>query len=140
MEILIRILLMLFALFAMTVVFALPIYLVFFGGMEKFAVKPLWRCYDGIEVHEFDHPGIVSFQYHTYRGLLLWSTQDVHEVHAPYDDARELLWRLLRFNLTWGMLSHGFVLVPLVAIPSYRKQLRLIRQQNEAGGQDRRKN
>jgi hypothetical protein len=77
-------------------------------------------------------PGDVKFIYHTYRGLLLWFTQTEHRVFAHPEDAEKLLKRLLRFNLTWGMLSYGFVFIPVVSYGNYRAQLRSIRQQAEA--------
>jgi hypothetical protein len=48
---------------------------------------------------------------------------------------------LLRFNLTWGMLSYGLLFVPLLAIGNYFAQKRSIaKQEGELGtniGQNR---
>lgn len=73
--------------------------------------------------------GDVCFVYHTYRGFLVWFVQDEHHVCAPPEDARSLLTRLLRFNLTWGMLSYGLLFVPLLAISNYVAQKRSIEKQ-----------
>ena len=51
---------------------------------------------------------------------------------APPQDAREALWRLHRFNLTWGMFAHGALLIPLVSYGNYLAQKRAIRRQEEA--------
>jgi len=105
-----------------------PLYLLF-GGLRTFALRPLRRCYDGIKAHESPQPGDAVFVYHTYRGLLLWSTQDEHRVAAPPADAERLLGRLLRFNLIWGMLSYGMLFIPLLAVLNYYSQRRAIREQ-----------
>ncbi len=118
-----------FALLCLLTIFVLPFYLVFGGGIAKFALRPLKRCFNGTEPRETPERGDVSFTYHTYRGLLIWVTQDEHNVHASCDDARTILRRLLRFNLTWGMLSYGLLFVPFLAIGNYKRQMKIIEQQ-----------
>lgn len=76
-----------FMIAVLLIVFVLPFYLVFGGGMANFALGPLRRRFSGLTVHELPAPGDVSFVYHTYRGLLIWVTQDQHIVHAPPVDA-----------------------------------------------------
>ncbi|MCA9135561.1 MAG: hypothetical protein KDB00_02350 [Planctomycetales bacterium] len=122
------------ALLCFLVVFVLPFCLVFGGGMAKFALGPLNRCYDGTERHLRRQPEDVSFTYHTYRGLLIWVTQDEHKVHASCDDAKSILKRLLLFNLTWGMLSCGVLFVPFLAIGNYRRQMNRIEEQCSSSG------
>jgi preprotein translocase subunit YajC len=102
------------------------------GGLYSFALRPLQRRFEGIELHEELKPGDVYFVYHTYRGLLLWCTQSEHRVIAPAADAQRLLRRLLWFNLTWGMLSYGMIFIPLLAIGNYFSQQRAIRKQMAA--------
>ena len=118
-----------FMIAVLLIVFVLPFYLVFGGGMAKFALGPLRRRFSGLTFHELPAPGDVSFVYHTYRGLLIWVTQDQHIVHAPPVDAEILLKRLLRFNLTWGLLSYGLLFVPFLAIGNYWAQIKSIRAQ-----------
>ena len=113
---------------------AFPLYLLF-GGLRTFALRPLRRCYDGIRLREVAGAGDVRFVYHTYRGLLLWVTQDEHRVAAPAGDAERLLGRLLRFNLTWGLLSYGMLFVPFLAVGNYYAQRKSIRQQAATFGQ-----
>lgn len=119
----------LFAVGVLLVLVVFPLYLLF-GGLRTFALKPLRRCFDGIRLHESPEPGDVLLVYHTYRGLLLWVTQDMHRVFAPVADAERLLGRLLRFNLTWGMLSYGLLFIPFLAAGSYYAQHRSIREQS----------
>jgi hypothetical protein len=114
------------------VLVVVPVYLLF-GGLRTFALKPLRRCFDGVRLHEVPEPGDVLLVYHTYRGLLLWVTQDEHRVLAPRADAERLLGRLLRFNLTWGMLSYGLLFIPFLAVGSYYGQRRSIREQSHGG-------
>jgi len=106
----------------------LPIYLLF-GGLRTFALRPLKRCFEGINVHPSPLPGDVTVVYHTYRGLLLWCTQDEHIIFAPPDEALKLLKRLRRFNLTWGLLSYGMLLIPLLTLGNYAAQVRSVEEQ-----------
>ena len=84
-------------------------------------------CHGGVK-----QAGDVSFVYHTYRGFLIWAVQEEHRVIAPPDDALILLKRLLRFNLTWGMMSYGMLFIPLLASAAYFAQKRSIKQQQRA--------
>lgn len=106
-----------------------PLYLLL-GGLRTFALRPLSRCFEGIDLHESLEPNDVRFVYHTYRGLLLWVTQEGHRGYASTEDAKKLLGRLLRFNLTWGMLSYGLLFVPFLAVGSYYSQRWSIREQS----------
>ncbi len=112
-------------------VIVFPIYLLF-GGIRTFALKPLKSCFNGIQVRESPEPGDVECVYHTYRGLLVWVTQDEHRFFATADDSRRLLGRLLRFNLTWGLLCPGMIFIPLLAVGNYYAQKRSILQQVNA--------
>lgn len=121
--------LILFVLIAVPLTFiGVPIF-VFMGGIQKFALKPLQKRFAGLNLHESLQPGDVEIVYHTYRGFLVWFVQDEHRIYAPPADARLLLTRLLRFNLTWGMLSYGLLFVPLLAIGNYHAQKRSIENQ-----------
>lgn len=105
---------------------------VFSGGLRSFALKPLQRRFEGIEQHSIAQDSDVSFVYHTYRGFLLWFVQTEHRVIAPASDAEKLLGRLLRFNLTWGLLSYGVIFIPFLAIGNYFAQRRSISKQSNA--------
>ena len=61
----------------------------------------------------------------------MWFVQDEHRIFARPDDAERLLGRLLRFNLTFGMMSYGLAFVPFVAIGNYIAQKRSIQGQRE---------
>lgn len=98
-------------------------------GIGSFATKPLQACYRGLSVRSTPLPGDVSFNYHTYRGLLIWFTQDEHQVSAAPEEARCLLRKLLQFNLTWGLLSYGLAFVPFLAVYNYLVQRRSITRQ-----------
>lgn len=108
----------------------LPIYLLM-GGLHAFARKPLERCFSGIEWRVVPELGDVKFEYHTYRGFLLWWTQTEHQVAAPPNEARRLLKRLLRFNLTWGLLTGMILILPFLAVGNYYAQLRAIARQEQ---------
>lgn len=124
-------LLTLVVLFGVLMMFVIPIYILFFDGLNRFALRPLVRCFQGIRVSKTPSTGDVSFVYHTYRGFLVWFTQDEHRVIAPKDDAEILLKRLLRFNLTWGMLSYGVIFIPIISYGNYLAQRRSITHQSK---------
>lgn len=117
---------------SLAILVLVPFYLLT-GGLRTFALKPLERCYEGIHLCPPGDPWGVHLVYHTYRGLVLWITQDEHNIVAPAADAERLLGRLLRFNLTWGMLSFGIVFVPILAIANYFAQRRSIARQVRSG-------
>jgi len=118
----------LFPTLAISFVVIVAIYLLS-GGLKSFGRRPLERCFQGIRLHERREPGDVTFTYHTYRGCLLWCVPAEHRVVAPAEDAEVLLNRLLRYNLTWGMLSYGAVFVPSLALGNYAVQRRSIHEQ-----------
>jgi len=132
-------LLILFVMIAVPLTFiGVPLF-VFMGGIQRFALKPLQKRFVGLNLHDSREPEDVCFVYHTYRGFLVWFVQEEHRVCAPAADARELLARLLRFNLTWGMLSYGFLFVPFIAIGNYYAQRRSIeKQEREVAATSRR--
>jgi hypothetical protein len=98
-------------------------------GYEQSALRALKRAYDGFEVRQQPARGDVVIEYHTYHGVIAWVTQSPHQVALPPEQARELLARLLRFNLTWGMTSKGFLFIPFLAIGTYLAQRRSISRQ-----------
>ena len=77
-------------------------------------------------------PGDVAVVYHTYAGFLVYGVQSEWRFALPAGDARTVLRKMLRSNLTWGMLAPGLVFVPLLALGNYWTQLRSIRQQEIA--------
>ena|SRR5579859_6419313 len=99
------------------------------GGIRNFGGRALRRCFDGVSLHQRPEPGDVSVVYHTYRGLLVWVLQDEHRIHATPADAQLLLRRLLRYNLTWGIISRAMIYIPFLAIGNYLAQRRAIQRQ-----------
>lgn len=106
----------------------LPIYLLT-GGLRKFGLRALERRFEGLQLRKQPLAGDVFLVYHTYRGFLLWSWQEEHRGFASERDARELLKRLLRYNLSWGLLSYGMIFIPFLAIGNYYAQKRSIESQ-----------
>jgi hypothetical protein len=100
-----------------------------FRSYERAAAKALERAYAGLDIHIAPSSGDVVLTYHTYHGFIAWGTETTHRVVLPPEDARELLGRLLRYNLTCGMTSHGMVFVPLLAISNYMAQRSSISRQ-----------
>lgn len=113
-----------------------PLYLLF-GGLRTFALKPLQRCFEGIRLSQTLGADDVQFVYHTYRGFLFWVTQEEHCIVAPAEDAERLLNRLLRFNLTWGMMSYGLAFIPFIAVANYYSLRKSIRRQVQDSAQRR---
>ena len=91
--------------------------------------KKFRKVFDGVEFNNANGPGLVELRYHTYDGILMWFVQTEHHIYLKPNDAREVLRRMLRYNLSWGLLAAGGLLVPLVAIPSYFGQKKTIASQ-----------
>ncbi len=101
-------------------------------GYDWFGRRSLQRLYDGLQIHEVPQSGDVVLTYHTYHGLLIWFTETTHRVTLPAVDARTLLGRLLRFNLTYGWFTYGALFVPPLAVLNYFAQRRSIAAQESA--------
>lgn len=108
------------------------VFLYFTQGVDRIGLEPLQRCFEGLELHETAQPGDVTFVYHTYRGVLVCTVQEEHQVSAPPETARTLLKRLLRYNLTWGMRTNAVVFIPLLAVGNYFSQKSSIARQEKA--------
>ena len=102
------------------------------GSITDFGLPALQRCFDGLDLHEHPAPDDVTVTYHSYRGLLAYFVQTEHCLHAPESDARKCLNRLLKYNLTWGMLCPGMVFIPILALGNYFTQRQSIRRQMKA--------
>jgi hypothetical protein len=103
--------------------------LFFFRRYEGLAQRALLRKYDGMTLHAAREPGDVVLVFHTYHGVLAWFTQTPHVVALSPEDARVLLGRLVRFNLTWGLLACGGLFVPPLSLINYIGQRRAITAQ-----------
>jgi len=93
------------------------------------AQTALERAYAGLQVHWPAGRGDVTLHFHTYYGFFVWFTQLEHRVALPADQARELLKRLNRLNLTRGLLCPLVIVVPLLSLVHYYGQLRSLRRQ-----------
>jgi hypothetical protein len=93
-----------------------------YRNYERLARRSLERAYADLHVHTTRASGDVLLVYHTYHGFFAWETETEHRVFLPLEEAQELLGRLLRFNLTWGILAHGGILVVPLAIGNYLRQ------------------
>lgn len=80
------------------------------------------RAYEGIVVSEQPAPGLVGVVFHAYSGFLVFVTQAEHRFWAAPDDARLVLSRLHRFNLTWGFFAYGALIIPILSFGNYWAQ------------------
>jgi hypothetical protein len=108
--------------------------LVLHRGYERLAQRALKRAYGGLELHPAEVCGTVRVVYHTYHGFLLWYTQTEHRAILPLDEATELLGRLLRFNLSWGLVARGGIFIAPLAVYNWVVQKHSItKQAGDAG-------
>jgi hypothetical protein len=70
--------------------------------------------------------GKVRLIFHTYTGHVLGCAERAYDLVLPIDDAEILLNRLVRHNLTRGLLFYGGPLVPVFTYFEYRAQKRKI--------------
>lgn len=106
--------------------------LFFFRGYKYVARRALERKFSNLSIHAAPQPGDVIITFHTYYGFIAWFTQTTHHVALPPQDARVLLGRLLRFNLTWGLFTWGAFFVPILSAINYLQQRRSIARQEMA--------
>ncbi len=121
-----RILLVLVIYLFLFAIIAGLVYFLYSGGSKNLFRHALFKNYDGLEVHKTRQPGDVELKYHTYRGFFLWFIQEEHHVYAPRHTALALLRRLLKFNLTYGLMSSWPIFVPFLAIGNYYAQKKRI--------------
>lgn len=74
----------------------------------------------------------VEVVFHTYDGFLVFVNQREHRFRLSPDRAREFLWRLHKFNMTWGMFAYGALLIPLLSYGNYLAQKSWIKKQEYA--------
>jgi hypothetical protein len=67
-------------------------------------------------------PGDVHLVFHTYRGILIYWRQTRYDMVLPAADAKIVLGRMYRHNLTHGLLCAGGVFVPILTTLEYYKQ------------------
>ena len=77
-----------------------------------------------------DEP-LVSFRFHTYHGMIAFVEQTDHTIPRPVSQAKWLLRKFHRFNLTWGLFALGFPVTPILSFFEYRAQMRSIDEQNK---------
>jgi hypothetical protein len=100
---------------------------------EALVRRALHKRYADLEVRVIPQSGDVVLRYHTYHGIFVWFTPTVHHVALSPQNAHKLLGRLLRFNLTWGLVSYARLFIPPLAIWNYFAQLRSIAMQEGEG-------
>jgi hypothetical protein len=78
-------------------------------------------------------PGEVRLIFHTYSGFLVYTIQRKHDLILPADQAKILLGRMFKHNLTRGL----FVFLPFFVVPlsllEYRSQSRKMAAANKRG-------
>jgi hypothetical protein len=84
------------------------------------------RIYAGIPIDSMAAPNTVFIKFHTYDGFLVWFTQTTHTGYIRADLAPELLRRLHRYNLTYGLFSAGALFIPMLSYLNYRAQLKAV--------------
>ncbi|HZL35120.1 MAG TPA: hypothetical protein VFC78_07410 [Tepidisphaeraceae bacterium] len=96
---------------------------------RKFRRGSTARWYDGvsgIRPPGVSLPGDVRLVFHTYSGFLVYFDQVRHDVVLPAQEARVVLGRMLRHNLTVGLLSWGGVFALVFSWMEYRRESKKI--------------
>lgn len=107
------------------------------GGFNWVGRSALARRFEGIDIRLAPIPGDVAVRYHTYRGFIIYFICEEFRFFASAPEARKLLGRLLRFNLTWGLPTWGILFIPAAAIINYFLQLRSVAWQESQNEQNR---
>jgi hypothetical protein len=93
------------------------------------AHQKMEHMYDEFDFTKKPQPGTVKITFHTYFGFINHFTQTEHKGYLPPDQARELLRRLHRYNLTHNWLTPGAVFIPFLSFFNYHAQLRSVNRQ-----------
>jgi len=84
------------------------------------------RVYEGLELRREPVEGDVFFHYCTYDGVFAWTTTTPHAGFLPPEDARQLLSRLFRYNVCYGLFTVWFLFRGLLVWITYHVQRRSI--------------
>jgi hypothetical protein len=71
--------------------------------------------------------GEVRIVFHTYTGMIFFTTQQRHDIVLPFDDAEKYLHELVRPNMTKGLWSSLAVLIPFITWSEYNQQMKKVR-------------
>lgn len=113
----------LLAVAAVLLLIGVPIFVIKFRRRSlSVAQDDLYAGIQGIRPLGEPEAGDVRLVFHTYSGFLAYVTQRRHEVTLPADQARVLLNRALKHNLTWGFFAYGALFIPIISLVEYRSQ------------------
>lgn len=103
-------------------------------GHRKFvgaADRAQAQLFSGVQVATAAAPGFVSAVFHVYCGLIVFTRQTEYRFWATPDDARIVLSRMNRFNLTWGFFAYGGLIIPILSLGNYWAQRSRVSKQAE---------
>jgi hypothetical protein len=114
-------------------------FLKLFHFYQAASLRALERIYAEVGVNEPPGHGepLVEIEFYTHHGLLFWTTETKHQLTLPYEKAGELLRRLHRFNLKWGILAYGALFIPFISLFNCWSQRRRMRRQMERVREER---
>ena len=121
-----------------TAMFGAAVWAIFRGmrAYDRRALTALSRILEETKSHLEPLPGDVVVTFHTYHGLMFLVTQIEHQFALPPKEALNLLQKLHRFNLRWGLWGCGGIYVPFFTFGNFWAQRRSIRKQasQQSGG------
>lgn len=101
------------------------------------------RCYtraaEQFEAWMAAHPDadvgpVVEFEFQTFVGVAIATTEWTHRERMPSVPAKLLLKELHAFNLRYGVFTHFMLFIPLLSYYNYRRQLAVIRRAERLAG------
>ena len=106
---------------------------VFSWGMNLWAAVKgqdvFGNLFRGLNVSTSRRRGDVLVRFHTYRGILISIEQLEHNVWCPPDEARKLIGRFFRFNLSYGSGALFGPVIPIVSFSYWRRERRSVKEQ-----------
>jgi len=115
---------------AVVVGLGLPVYLglLLYRKYTKSAEAALGAILSSYPNH--DKGSMYNVTFHTYYGFLAWATQT--KLILPFDPhniepTAGILRALLKYNLKWGFLAKGAVLIPILSYFEYRSAIKILR-------------
>ena len=96
------------------------------------SIRSRSRVFEGVTVYDGPAPGTVGVVFHTYSGVLVFVQQVEYRFWAAPEDARTVLSRMNKYNLTRGFFAYGGLIIPLLSLGNYWAQKRRIAKQEAA--------
>ena len=100
--------------------------------MRKTNTSKTENLFKGIDLKSEEARGDVLIEFTTYDGFVFWVTSRNYAGYLPPAQARELLKRMYKYNLKYGLLNFFGMFTFLFSTISYRTQIQSVEEQESS--------